>query len=126
MAVTGLPPYDEQNIFARILRNEIPAKRVYEDEYAVAFHDIKAQAPVHVLVVPRGAYCSLADFTASAPAAEVVGFMRAVGAVARQLGLEAQGYRMIANTGAHSGQEVPHFHVHLLAGRPLGKMLLPG
>lgn len=126
MAVTGLPPYDEQNIFARILRNEIPAKRVYEDEYAVAFHDIKAQAPVHVLVVPRGAYCSLADFTASAPAAEVVGFMRAVGAVARQLGLEAQGYRMIANMGAHSGQEVPHFHVHLLAGRPLGKMLLPG
>ena len=126
MAVTGLPPYDEQNIFARILRDEIPAKRVYEDEYAVAFHDIKAQAPVHVLVVPRGAYCSLADFTASAPASEIAGFMRAVGAVARQLGLETQGYRMIANMGEHSGQEVPHFHVHLLAGRPLGKMLAPG
>jgi diadenosine tetraphosphate (Ap4A) HIT family hydrolase len=125
MAVTGLPPYDEQNIFARILRNEIPAKRVYEDEYAVAFHDIHPQAPVHVLVVPRGAYCSLADFSASAPATEVAGFMRAVGAVARQLGLEAQGYRMIANMGEHSGQEVPHFHVHLLAGRPLGKMLPP-
>jgi histidine triad (HIT) family protein len=126
MAVTGLPPYDEQNIFARILRNEIPAKRIYEDEYAVAFHDIHPQAPVHVLVVPRGAYCSLADFSASAPASEVAGFMRAVGAVARQLGLEAKGYRMIANMGEHSGQEVPHFHVHLLAGRPLGKMLPPG
>jgi histidine triad (HIT) family protein len=126
MAVTGLPPYDEQNIFARILRNEIPAKRVYEDEYAVAFHDIHPQAPVHVLVVPRGAYCSLADFSTSAPASEVAGFIRAVGAVARQLGLEAKGYRMIANMGEHSGQEVPHFHVHLLAGRPLGKMLPPG
>lgn len=126
MAVTGLPPYDEQNVFARILRNEIPAKRIYEDDYAVAFHDIRPQAPVHVLVVPRGAYCSLADFTASAPASEIAGFMRAVGAVARQLGLEAQGYRMIANMGEHSGQEVPHFHVHLLAGRPLGRMLPPG
>jgi histidine triad (HIT) family protein len=125
MAVSGLPPYDEQNIFARILRNEIPAKRVYEDEFAVAFQDIRPQAPVHVLVVPRGAYCSLADFSASAPASEIAGFMRAVGAIARQLGLEAQGYRMIANMGEHSGQEVPHFHVHLLAGRPLGKMLPP-
>ncbi len=123
MPVSGLPPYDDNNIFARILRGEIPCKKVYEDAHALAFHDIHPQAPVHVLVVPKGRYCSFADFSASASEAEIAGFIRAVGTVARQLGLEAEGYRALANMGPHSGQEVPHLHVHLFAGRPLGRMI---
>jgi len=125
MAVSGLPPYDDANIFARILRGEIPCKRVYEDEWALAFYDINPLAPVHVLVVPKGRYCSFADFSAQATTEEIVGFVRAVGKVSRELGLEAPGYRLLANMGADSGQEVPHFHVHLFAGRPLGRMLVP-
>jgi histidine triad (HIT) family protein len=125
MAVSGLPPYDDANVFARILRGEIPSKRVYEDEWALAFHDINPLSPVHVLVVPKGRYCSFADFSAQASPEEIVGFMRAVGRVAKELGLEAPGYRLLANVGADSGQEVPHFHVHLFAGRPLGRMLVP-
>lgn len=123
MPVHGLPPYDDNNIFARILRGEIPSKKVYEDQWALAFHDINPQAPMHVLVIPKGKYCSFADFSATASADEIAGFMRAVGRIAKDLGLEAQGYRILANMGAHSGQEVPHFHVHLFAGRPLGPML---
>ena len=123
MPVSGLPPYDDQNIFARILRGEIPCKKVYEDAYALAFHDIAPQAPTHVLVVPKGPYCSFADFSAAASEAEIAGFVRAVGKIARDLGLEVPGYRLLANTGEHSGQEVPHFHVHLFAGRPLGRMI---
>ena len=126
MPVNGLPPYDDTNIFARILRGEIPSKKVYEDEWALAFHDINPQAPVHVLVIPKGPYCSFADFSATASEAEIAGFTRAVGAVARQLGLEAPGYRMLANMGEHGGQEVPHFHVHLFGGRPLGGMVPRG
>jgi len=126
MAVSGLPPYDDANIFARILRAEIPAKKVYEDAWAVAFHDINPQAPVHVLVIPKGKYVSFADFTASAPAEEIAGFMRAVGRVAKDLGLEASGYRLLFNMGEDSGQEVPHLHVHLFGGRPLGRMLSSG
>jgi len=125
MPVSGLPPYDDANVFARILRGEIPSKTVYEDEWALAFHDINPLAPVHVLVVPKGRYCSFADFSALASAEEIVGFARAVGKVARELGLEAPGYRLLANVGADSGQEVPHFHVHLFAGRLLGRMLVP-
>ena len=123
MAVNGLPPYDDSNIFARILRGEIPCKKVREDEWSLAFHDINPQAPVHVLVIPKGRYCSFADFSANAGADEIAGFMRAVGKVAKELGLEAEGYRLLANMGPHSGQEVPHLHVHLFAGRPLGPML---
>jgi diadenosine tetraphosphate (Ap4A) HIT family hydrolase len=123
MAVSGLPPYDDGNIFARILRGEIPNKTVYADEWALAFHDINPQAPVHVLVIPKGKYVSFADFSTAASAEEIAGFTRAVGKVARELGLEASGYRLLANMGEHSGQEVPHFHVHLFAGRPLGRML---
>jgi diadenosine tetraphosphate (Ap4A) HIT family hydrolase len=123
MPVSGQGPYDDQNIFARILRGEIPNRTVYEDEWALAFHDIAPQAPLHVLVIPKGRYVSLADFTASATAAELAGFFRAVGAVARQLELEAPGYRVLANMGEHAGQEVPHFHVHIFGGRPLGRML---
>ena len=123
MPVKGLGPYDDQNVFARILRGEIPSRRVYEDAWAIAFHDIAPQAPVHVLVIPRGAYVSLADFTAHATEAEIAGFWRAVGAVARQLELEGPGYRVLANMGEHSGQEVPHLHVHIFGGRALGPML---
>jgi diadenosine tetraphosphate (Ap4A) HIT family hydrolase len=123
MAVSGLPPYDEANIFARILRGEIPCNKVHEDAWALAFHDINPQAPVHVLVIPKGKYCSFADFSAAASEAEIAGFVRAVGTVAKQLGLEAPGYRLLANMGPESGQEVPHFHVHLFGGRPLGRML---
>ncbi len=126
MPVSGLGPYDDANIFARLLRGEIPSTRVYEDEWAIAFHDIAPQAPVHVLVIPRSAHVSLADFTLNASEAEVAGFFRAVGLVARQLGLEAPGYRAVANVGQHGGQEVPHFHVHLLAGHALsGRMANP-
>ncbi len=124
MPVEALGTYDENNIFARILRGEIPSKRVFENEWAVAFHDINPQAPVHVLVIPRGAYRSWADFSAKAPDAEIAGFVRAVGTVARDLGLEAPGYRLLANAGIDAHQEVPHLHVHLFGGRPLGPMLV--
>ena len=125
MAGMGLPPYDDSNIFARILRGEIPSKKVYEDQWALAFHDINPLAPVHVLAIPKGKYVSFADFSANGSADEIAGFMRAVGKIAKDLGLEAQGYRLLANMGEHSGQEVPHFHVHLFGGRPLGRMLNP-
>jgi diadenosine tetraphosphate (Ap4A) HIT family hydrolase len=123
MASSGLPPYDDTNIFARILRGEIPNRTVYEDQWALAFHDINPLAPVHVLVIPKGKYVSFADFSADASADEVAGFMRVVGKVAKDLGLEAQGYRLLTNMGEHGHQEVPHFHVHLFGGRPLGRML---
>ncbi|MCO6416633.1 histidine triad nucleotide-binding protein [Siccirubricoccus sp. KC 17139] len=123
MSVTGLPPYDEGNIFARILRGEIPCKKVHEDSWALAFHDIHPQAPVHVLVIPKGPYVSAADFHASAPAELIAGFWRAVSATAKALGLEEGGYRILANMGADAGQEVPHFHVHIFGGRPLGRMV---
>ena len=125
MSVDGLGPYDDGNIFARILRGEIPCRRVYEDAHALAFHDIAPRAPVHVLVIPKGAYVSFADVAAQAPDAAVAGFVRAVGLVARQLGLDAPGYRLLSNMGAHGGQEVAHFHVHLFGGGPLGPMLAP-
>jgi len=123
MSVQNGDRYDEGNIFARILRGEIPAKTVFENEHALAFHDINPQAPVHVLVIPKGEYVSMADFSANAPDTLVIGFWRAVGEVARQLGLEQGGYRLLANAGGHAHQEVPHLHVHLFAGRPLGPML---
>ena len=124
MAVAATGEYDPNNIFARILRGEIPSQRIHDDEWAVAFHDINPQAPVHVLVIPRGAYRSWADFSNGASDAEIAGFVRAVGSVARQLGLEDPGYRLLANAGADAHQEVPHLHVHLFGGRPLGPMLV--
>jgi histidine triad (HIT) family protein len=123
MTIAGRGAYDPSNIFARILRGEIPAKRVYEDEHALAFHDIAAQAPVHILVIPKGRYVSWDDFSARASEAEIAGFVRAVGHVAREQGLVAPGYRLLANTGKNSGQEVPHLHVHVFGGRGLGPML---
>jgi histidine triad (HIT) family protein len=122
MPVDGLGAYDDQNIFARILRGEIPCKKVYEDEWALAFHDIAPQAPVHVLVIPKGRFVSLADF-AAAPEGAIAGLWRAVAKVAKQLGLEPGGYRALVNMGADGGQEVAHLHVHLFGGRPLGPML---
>ncbi len=123
MPVKGLGDYDTTNIFARILRQEIPSRRVFENEHAIAFHDIAPQAPVHILVIPRGPYISLADFTAKATDAEIAGFFRAVATVARDLHLEAPGYRILSNMGEHAGQEVPHLHVHLFGGRVMGPML---
>ena len=123
MPIDPTQPYDETNIFARILRGEIPAQAVYEDEYALAFHDINPLAPAHVLVIPKGAYVSWDDFSSRAPDAEVAGFVRAVGKVARDHGLVGDGYRLLANVGFNSGQEVPHLHVHIFGGRPLGPML---
>lgn len=115
--------YDPNNIFAKILRGEIPCNKVYEDEYALAFHDINPQAPVHVLVIPKGDYVSMADFTTGAPDKLIVGFMRAVGKVATELGLVEPGYRILANAGKNAHQEVPHLHIHIFGGRPLGPML---
>lgn len=123
MPISGLPPYDDDNIFARILRGEIPCKKVYEDEWSLAFHDINPLAPSHILIIPKGKYCSFADFSANASAKEIAGFIRAVGHVAREQGFEAKGYRLLTNMGEDSGQEVQHFHVHLFAGKPLGRML---
>lgn len=123
MPIDATHPYDDQNIFAKILRDEIPSKRVYENEHAIAFHDINPQAPTHILVIPRGPYVSWDDFSARASDAEIAGFVRAVGEVARAAGLVAPGYRLLANTGLDAHQEVPHLHVHILAGRKLGPML---
>jgi histidine triad (HIT) family protein len=123
MPIDATRPYDESNIFARILRGEVPCRKAYEDEHALAFHDINPAAPVHVLVIPKGGYVSWDDFSANASGAEISGFVRAVGRVARDLGLVAPGYRLLANVGAHAGQEVPHLHVHLFGGAPLGPML---
>lgn len=116
-------PYDDNNIFARILRGEIPCSKVYEDEFVLAFKDIAPAAPVHVLVIPKGKYVSIADFGASASEAEIAGFYRAVAKIAQDLDLPDEGFRTIANTGLNGGQEVPHFHVHLLGGKKLGPML---
>lgn len=123
MPIDATLPYDPGNIFARILRDEIPSTRVYEDEWAIAFHDIAPQAGTHILVIPRGPYVSWDDFSLAASAEEIAGFVRAVGRVARDHGLIAPGYRLLANTGPHGGQEVPHLHVHLFGGHPLGPML---
>jgi histidine triad (HIT) family protein len=116
-------PYDDQNVFAKILRGEIPTTRLYEDDYALAFPDIAPQSPTHILVIPKGAYVSWDDFSANASDAEIAGFVRAVGIVARDAGLVAPGYRLLANTGQDSHQEVPHLHVHIFAGRKLGPLL---
>lgn len=123
MPIDPTLPYDDQNVFAKILRGEIPNRTVFEDEWALAFHDINPQAPTHVLVIPKGAYVSWDDFSAQAPADEIAGFVRAVGHVARSLGLVEPGYRLLANIGQHGHQEVPHLHVHLFGGKPLGPML---
>jgi len=123
MPVEALGAYDQNNVFARILRGELPAKQVYADDHALAFHDLNPQAPVHVLIIPRGPWRSWADFSAQASDTEISGYIRAIGHVAKLLGLETPGYRLLANAGLEAGQEVPHLHVHLFGGQPLGPML---
>ncbi|MEP3347524.1 MAG: histidine triad nucleotide-binding protein [Litoreibacter sp.] len=115
--------YDDQNIFAKILRGEIPNDTVFESDHALAFRDISPAAPTHVLVIPKGAYVSMDHFTQEASEAELVGFMRAIGEVCRLEGVSEDGFRAIANTGQHGVQDVPHLHVHVIGGRPLGRML---
>ena len=123
MPIDAALPYDDSNIFARILRGEIPAKTIYEDEHALAFYDIAPAAPVHILVIPKGPYVSWDDFSERASAEEIAGFVRAVGHVARQAGLVEPGYRLLGNVGRNGGQEVPHLHVHIFGGGALGPML---
>lgn len=123
MPIDATEPYDDSNIFARILRGEIPSTGVYADEWAYAFLDINPQAAIHILVIPKGRYVSWDDFAAKASAEEIAGFVRAVGTVAREHGLVEPGYRLLANIGPHGGQEVPHLHVHLFGGEPLGRMI---
>ena len=123
MPINPTEPYDQNNLFAQILRGEIPSKKVYEDEHALAFHDINPLASTHILVIPKGPYVSWDDFSAKAPDVEIAGFIRAVGKIARDEGLVESGYRLLANVGLNSGQEVPHLHVHIFGGCPLGPML---
>ncbi len=123
MPIDPSQPYDPANIFAKILRGEIPCNKVYEDEWALAFHDINPQAPVHVLVIPKGAYVSWDDFADTAPDAEIGGFTRSIRKVTRLLELDRPGYRLLVNMGQHGHQEVPHLHVHVFGGRQFYQMV---
>jgi histidine triad (HIT) family protein len=124
MPVDATLPYDDSNIFARILRGELPCTKIYEDEWTLAFNDINPQAPIHVLIIPKGPYVSWDDFSRDASDAEITGFVRAVGSVARQLGLPAPGYRLLANIGFDGRQDVPHLHIHLFGGKKMSGMLV--
>ena len=115
--------YDKNNVFAKILKGEIPAKKIYEDEFALAFHDIDPKAPVHVLVIPKGEYQNWEAFALRASPECVVGFVRAVAVVSKLVDPDAKGHRLLVNNGANAGQEVPHLHVHILGGEPLGPLL---
>ena len=125
MPIDATKPYDDNNIFARIIRGEIPSKKIYEDEHVLAFHDINPLSPTHILVIPKGNYVSWDDFSERAPDAEIAALVRAAGKIARDEGLVEPGYRLLANVGPNSGQEVPHLHLHIFSGRPLGPMLAP-
>ena len=116
--------YDTNNVFAKILRGEIPCKKIHEDEHTLAFHDINPQAPVHALVIPKGAYVSMMDFTQNASETEIAALFRAVRTVSELVGVDKDGWRMLANVGTNGNQEVPHLHIHILGGRPLGPMLV--
>ncbi|MBM85423.1 MAG: histidine triad nucleotide-binding protein [Rhodospirillaceae bacterium] len=117
--------YDKDNVFAQILRGEIPNKTVFENEHALAFHDIHPQAPVHVLVIPKSAYATMAEFIAQGTQEEHAAFISAIGEVVQITGLARGGFRTISNNGPDGIQEVPHFHMHVLGGRPMGRMLSP-
>lgn len=123
MPIDATLPYDKDNIFAKILRGDLPCNKVDESEHSLAFHDINPLAPIHILVIPKGEYVSWEDFSATASDAEIVDFTRLVGKVAREREMVQQGYRLLANVGKRGGQEVPHLHVHLFGGEPLGPML---
>ena len=116
--------YDSNNIFAKILRGEIPCQKIDEDEYTFSFADINPQAPVHILVIPKGAYCDWADFAATASAVEMAAFTKSIHRVAELAGISKTGYRVISNTGLDSHQEVPHLHMHVLGGAPVGPLVL--
>jgi histidine triad (HIT) family protein len=118
--------YDESNVFARIIRGEIPSTKIYEDEHVLAINDIHPQAPVHILVMPKGKYVSFDDFSAQASDAEIAAFNRAIGRIAREAGVGDTGYRLIFNHGPDSLQEVPHLHAHILGGRPMGVLVSRG
>src|SRR5690242_9640413 len=109
--------YDRNNIFARILRGEVPCTKVYEDAHVLAFRDIRPQAPTHIILIPKGEYVSVDDFSERASEAELAAFMRAIGRIAATEGVAAGGYRILANHGRAAHQEVPHFHLHLFGGR---------
>ena len=115
--------YDDDNIFARILNGDVPCDKVYEDTHVLAFNDITAQASVHILVIPKGKYVSIDDFGANASAEEVTAFYRAISKIVEEQGIVESGFRCIANTGDHGGQEVPHFHMHILGGEKIGPMV---
>ncbi len=117
--------YDSNNVFARILRRELPCDKVYEDDHVLAFKDVNPQTPIHVLVVPKGAYASMDDFSQTASDAEIAALFRAVGRIAREMGIVESGYRMLANHGRDGHQEVAHYHVHLFGGKDLGRMIKP-
>jgi diadenosine tetraphosphate (Ap4A) HIT family hydrolase len=118
-------PYDPHNVFAQILRGELPCTKVYEDTHALAFHDRAPVAPVHVLVIPKGPYVSLDDFIAAAPAPLQAGFWACIPKIVRLLGIAESGYRILSNHGRHANQMVPHCHVHILGGTPLGGLVPP-
>ena len=123
MPIDATEPYDDNNIFARILSGELPCRKVFEDEHVLAFHDINPLAPTHILVIPKRAYVSWDDFSANASDSEIAALVRATGRIAREAGLVGGGYRVLANVGVNSNQEVPHLHAHIFGGRPLGPML---
>ena len=123
MAIDATQPYDDENVFAKILREELPCHKEAESEHSLAFHDINPLASLHILVIPKGRYVSWDDFSAKASDAEILDFVRLVGKVARDRGMQEQGYRLLANIGRRAGQEVGHLHVHLFGGEPLGPML---
>ena len=119
--------YDKNNIFAKILRGEIPCKKIYEDDYVLAFHDVNPQKKIHALIIPKGEYVNLDDFSSNASEKEIVGLIRGIGAVAKKLGIsevvKGGGYRSLVNVGAYGGQEVPHLHFHIFGGEKVGKMV---
>ena len=123
MPIDHTLPYDADNIFARILRGELPSKKVFENEHALVIHDVAPLAPVHLLAIPKGAYVSWDDFSARASAPEMVALTRAIGEAARVVEASAQGYRVLTNVGKRGGQEIAHLHVHIFGGQPLGPML---
>ena len=118
--------YDDNNIFAKILRNEIPCNKIYEDEFVLSFHDINPQKKIHVLVIPKGKYIDLDDFTQNASLDEMIGLLKGINIVAKKLKISVdtgKGYRALANIGENGGQEVPHLHFHLFGGEKIGKMV---
>ena len=119
MAVNGTGPYDPDNIFAKILRGDIPCNKVFENEWVLAFHDIAPKAPVHVIIIPKKPYVSFIDFSTNATPEEIAALMQSTGHIAAELNLNEAGYRVITNAGQNAGQEVPHFHLHLLGGKAL-------